>query len=182
MTLRNHDLMLQICAVLDDRAGIRAKGKLNSDDIKELEKNSEELKRLGKLLDLESKDESPKFKTLKSGERAAYEHIEKAMSFGLSNNEISNKMHVGHNRVRNIRIGFDLYQNRCKDTLYEIYRGENMVCKGTADECSVEMNVSPGYICWLTSPAARSQIEHNRHPEKCLIGFCREDVIEASAQ
>lgn len=99
----------------------------------------------------------------------------------LTNTEICRTLHVGHTRVFNTRVGYDLYQSRSKLTKYEIYRGENLVARGTAARCAEKLKVTPGYICWLTTDAARKHIEKKKCPEECLIGFFRE-VNEAVAE
>lgn len=181
MTLRNHDLMLEICTLLDDNAGIRMKGRITVADRAQLEKNEAELKRLGKQLELKSFRVVPKAKHMKKSEMTPAEQIEEAISFGLTNTEICRTLHVGHTRVFNTRVGYDLYQSRSKLTKYEIYRGENLVARGTAARCAEKLKVTPGYICWLTTDAARKHIEKKKCPEECLIGFFRE-VNEAVAE
>lgn len=176
MTLKNHELMLKICAVLDENVRIRMGSRLNEADFQVLDKNQAELIRLGRQL-----EKSGKIALKNNGELTTNEDIEQAMKYGCSNLEISKNLHVGRERVRRIRTGFELYEKRSKDTKYEIYRGDKMICSGTAWWCASVLKVTPGYICWLTSPAAQQHFEKIWQKDKCLIGFCREAKLEANA-
>jgi hypothetical protein len=176
MALKNHELMLQIGKVLDDNIGIRMKARLSEADYQALDKNQAELIRLGRQL-----EKSEKMIVKNNGELATNEDIERAMKCGCSNLEIAKNLHVGRERVRRIRAGLELCKLRSKDTKYEIYRGEKLVCSGTARWCATVLKMTPGCVCWLTSPAAQRHFKKSRQKDKCLIGFCREAKLEANA-
>ena len=48
-------------------------------------------------------------------------------------------------------------------TNYAIYRGDEFVFMGTADECAEEFNVKSQYIKWLTTATAKKRYEKYKH-------------------
>lgn len=48
-------------------------------------------------------------------------------------------------------------------TNYAIYRGDEFVFMGTADECAEEFNVKPQTIKWMTTPAAKRRYEKHKN-------------------
>ncbi|MFS1511722.1 hypothetical protein VQL36_04695 [Chengkuizengella sp. SCS-71B] len=54
---------------------------------------------------------------------------------------------------------------------YAVYRGDELVCIGTKEECAKKLNVQPKYIYWLTTPTAKRQLAKRKHPEKCTVAL-----------
>jgi hypothetical protein len=52
---------------------------------------------------------------------------------------------------------------------YAVYKGEQLLCIGTAAECAKELNVQPEYIQWLTTPIAKKRLAKRKHPERCIV-------------
>lgn len=52
---------------------------------------------------------------------------------------------------------------------YAVYKGEQLLCIGTADECAKELKVKPEYIQWLTTPTAKRRLAKRKHPERCIV-------------
>lgn len=61
---------------------------------------------------------------------------------------------------------------------YAVYKGENILTMGTAEECSKELNVSKEYIVWMTMPSYKRRLSNRKHPEKCTAAFEMEDEVE----
>ena len=48
-------------------------------------------------------------------------------------------------------------------TNYAIYRGDEFVFMGTADECAEEFSVKPQTIKWMTTPTAKRRYEQYKN-------------------
>ncbi|MED1299845.1 hypothetical protein BK704_02410 [[Bacillus thuringiensis] serovar konkukian] len=53
---------------------------------------------------------------------------------------------------------------------YAVYKGENLLCMGTALECAEVLQVQPDYIKWLTTPTAKRRLAKRKNPDKCTVG------------
>lgn len=53
---------------------------------------------------------------------------------------------------------------------YAVYKGEELLCMGTASECAKQLDVHPEYIQWLTTPTAKKRLANRKRPEKCVVG------------
>ncbi len=53
---------------------------------------------------------------------------------------------------------------------FAVYKGEDLIAMGTAEECAAKLGVSPKYIYWLTMPTAKRSLAKRKHPEKCTVG------------
>ncbi|MBU8568855.1 hypothetical protein KM914_21045 [Virgibacillus pantothenticus] len=54
---------------------------------------------------------------------------------------------------------------------YAVYKGDELLCIGTKEECAKELGVQPEYIYWLTTPTAKRRLASRRNPEKCTVGI-----------
>lgn len=54
---------------------------------------------------------------------------------------------------------------------YAVYKGEQLLAMGTAEECATELNVSKQYIQWLTMPTAKRRLAKRKNPDKCTVGI-----------
>jgi orotate phosphoribosyltransferase-like protein len=61
---------------------------------------------------------------------------------------------------------------------YAVYKGDELLAMGTAEECATELNVTKEYIVWLTMPTAKRRLAKRKHPEKCTVGFLLDDDEE----
>ncbi|MED3792088.1 hypothetical protein P4571_06525 [Niallia alba] len=52
---------------------------------------------------------------------------------------------------------------------YAVYKGEQILCIGTADECAKELKVKPEYIQWLTTPTAKRRWPRESIPKDVLL-------------
>lgn len=51
---------------------------------------------------------------------------------------------------------------------YAVYRGDDLVCIGTASKCAQASGVKRETIAWQSTPAAKRRLAARRHPERCL--------------
>lgn len=49
-----------------------------------------------------------------------------------------------------------------RNAIYAVYRNDEMIAMGTADECAEELNVNPEYIHWLTTPTGKKRYESRK--------------------
>ncbi|ADC52171.1 MULTISPECIES: hypothetical protein [Alkalihalophilus] len=61
---------------------------------------------------------------------------------------------------------------------YAVYKGDEFLVLGTAEECAKQLNVSADYIKWLTMPTAKRRVEKSKNPEKCMVAIRLEDEEE----
>lgn len=54
---------------------------------------------------------------------------------------------------------------------YAVYKGEELLAMGTAEECSAKLNVSKEYIYWLTMPTAKRRLASRKHPKNCTTAI-----------
>lgn len=52
---------------------------------------------------------------------------------------------------------------------FAVYKGEELLIIGTAEECAIELKVQPGYIQWLTTPTAKRRLAKRKNPNKCTV-------------
>jgi orotate phosphoribosyltransferase-like protein len=58
---------------------------------------------------------------------------------------------------------------------YAVYKGEELLAMGTAEECAAELNVTKEYIVWLTMPTAKKRLAQRKNPGKCTVGILLDD-------
>ncbi len=61
---------------------------------------------------------------------------------------------------------------------YAVYKGDDLLALGTAEECAAKLGVTPKYIYWLTMPTAKRRLAARKHPEKCMVGVRLDDEGE----
>lgn len=54
---------------------------------------------------------------------------------------------------------------------FAVYKGDDLLAMGTAEDCAERLGVYPKYIYWLTMPTAKRRLATRKHPEKCTVGF-----------
>jgi hypothetical protein len=54
---------------------------------------------------------------------------------------------------------------------YAIYKGEELIAMGTAEECAAKLGVTKEYVYWLTMPTAKKRLAKRKNPERCTVGF-----------
>lgn len=50
---------------------------------------------------------------------------------------------------------------------YAVYKGEDLIVMGTAEECADYMGVTPEYIYWMTTPVGKRRLANRKRPERC---------------
>lgn len=50
---------------------------------------------------------------------------------------------------------------------YAVYKGDDLIVMGTAQECADYMGVTKEYIIWLTMPTAKRRLASRKHPDRC---------------
>jgi len=58
---------------------------------------------------------------------------------------------------------------------YAVYKGENLLCVGTASECAEELNVTSRYIRWMATPIGKKRMEARKRPERAMTAVKLED-------
>lgn len=52
---------------------------------------------------------------------------------------------------------------------YAVYKGDELLIIGTAEECAKEINVRPATIRWLTTPSVQKRLAERKNPDKCTV-------------
>ncbi|WP_313891146.1 hypothetical protein [Psychrobacillus sp.] len=60
-------------------------------------------------------------------------------------------------------------QENMRKAEYAIYKGEELLVIGTAEECAYKLKVQPKYIQWLTTPTAKRRLAKRKNPNKCTV-------------
>lgn len=58
---------------------------------------------------------------------------------------------------------------------YAVYKGDDLICMGTAVECAEHMGVTPAYIQWMTTPTGKKRLAARKRPERCTSAVRLED-------
>lgn len=61
-----------------------------------------------------------------------------------------------------------------KNAIYAVYKGEEHLTTGTAEECAEELGVSSAYIFWMVTPTGKKRLANRKNPEKAMTA----DVID----
>lgn len=61
---------------------------------------------------------------------------------------------------------------------YAVYKGENLLAIGTADECAEKLGIKPDTIKWLTMPVAKRRLATRKKPESCTVVIKLDDSEE----
>lgn len=54
-------------------------------------------------------------------------------------------------------------------TEYTIYKGEEIICSGTKEECAAVLGVKPSTIQFYASPTWERKYAKRKKPERCVI-------------
>ena len=60
---------------------------------------------------------------------------------------------------------------------YAVYKGENLIAMGTANECAKVMGVKPDTVKYYVTNAYKRKLAKRKYPEKCITAVKLEDEI-----
>ncbi|EST12062.1 hypothetical protein [Sporolactobacillus laevolacticus] len=195
MPSKYHKQLVQIGKLLDESAVIRSKDRMGKEDFEQLKLIDLQLRELGKSIDstMGETKETEKIKQLEewlnylkrqfnservasNGRKSKASDVEIAMALdrGKGINYIKNHLFVGAKRIKEVKEKL----KKIKATRYAIYKGDRLICTGTAVECADKLNCRPDYISWLTTPTAKKRLANRKHPERAIVGFRIEGGLE----
>ena len=58
---------------------------------------------------------------------------------------------------------------------HAVYKGDDLVVMGTAEQCAAKMKTTAQYIYWMTTQAAQRRLAKRKNPERCTIAITIED-------
>lgn len=61
---------------------------------------------------------------------------------------------------------------------YAVYKGDDLLVMGNAQECADELGVTKKYIQWLTTPSGIKRLESLKKPEKAVTAVKFEEEEE----
>ncbi len=53
-----------------------------------------------------------------------------------------------------------------RNAIYAVYKNDEMIAMGTADECAAELDVQPEYITWMATPTGKRRYESRKNKDK----------------
>lgn len=53
-----------------------------------------------------------------------------------------------------------------RNAIYAVYKNDEIIAMGTADECAAELNVRPDYIHWMTTPIGKKRYESRKNKDE----------------
>ena len=54
---------------------------------------------------------------------------------------------------------------------YAVYKGDNLIVMGAAEQCAAQLKVTAQYIYWMTTQAAQRRLAKRKNPDRCTIAF-----------
>lgn len=51
---------------------------------------------------------------------------------------------------------------------FAVYKGDELICIGSAKECAEILNIKPSSVRWYTTPTAQKRLSKRKRPEKCM--------------
>ncbi|MER2169011.1 MAG: hypothetical protein ABS938_00090 [Psychrobacillus psychrodurans] len=54
---------------------------------------------------------------------------------------------------------------------FAVYKGDEIICTGTAKECAAILGVQPKYINWLSTPTAMKRLAKLKDPDRSLTAI-----------
>lgn len=54
---------------------------------------------------------------------------------------------------------------------FAVYKGDELMCIGTAKECAAVLGVQPKTISWLTTPTAKERLAKRKDPDSALTAI-----------
>jgi len=93
----------------------------------------------------------------------------------LTAKEIATKLGRTLGAVENKIYWINHNQNKLKKREYAVYKGDDLIVIGTANECAEYMNVTPHYIYWMTTPAGKRRFENRKNPSRATTAIRLED-------
>jgi len=54
---------------------------------------------------------------------------------------------------------------------FAVYKGDELLVMGTANECAEALGVTSDYIRWLVTPAAARRFKERKNPDRCIVGI-----------
>ena len=58
---------------------------------------------------------------------------------------------------------------------YAVYKGDDLLVLGTADECAKELGTTTDYIRWMTSPVGKKRFESRKDYRKAITAIRLDD-------
>ncbi|MEK3909654.1 hypothetical protein [Oceanobacillus sp. FSL W7-1309] len=99
----------------------------------------------------------------------------------LSIIEIANKLGRTYKAVqlKKYKLGLiDQDRSPRKSVDYAVYKGEELLVIGSAVECAEELNVTPDYIMWMTTPSGQKRIANRKNPDRARMAIRLDDDDE----
>lgn len=59
---------------------------------------------------------------------------------------------------------------------YAVYKNDEIIAMGTAEECAEELGVSAAYIKWMTSPSGKKRLAEKLNPEMATTAAKLDDA------
>lgn len=52
---------------------------------------------------------------------------------------------------------------------YAVYKGEDILCIGTAEECAAHLGIKVESLKWYSTPTGQRRTANRKKPDKCLV-------------
>lgn len=61
-----------------------------------------------------------------------------------------------------------------RNAIYAVYKGDDLLVTGTAEECAEELGVTQEYIHYMVTPVGKKRLANRKNPDKATTA----DVID----
>ncbi|MDM8212799.1 hypothetical protein QUW13_02780 [Enterococcus hirae] len=63
-------------------------------------------------------------------------------------------------------------------TEYAIYKGEEIKCIGTAEECAERLGIKTDSVKWMATPTAMKRFERRKKPSRAMVAVKLEEEYD----
>ncbi len=117
---------------------------------------------------------------LEKGQDMTFSEIDWLRSKGVKMDEIAKSLEVSYHTIyRWLKARKEKNEpkkqprTRKKIPIFAVYKGDDLICIGTKEECAKEMGVQPRTVSWMTTPSVKKADEiqaKRRLFERCESG------------
>lgn len=99
--------------------------------------------------------------------------IDVAVKNGISRNLYRARLKIGWSEERAATERVNDYSGYKGD--YAVYKGEEIIAIGTAEECAEMLNVSVDYIRWMTTPSGIKRLASRKNQDRTTTAIKLDD-------
>lgn len=96
--------------------------------------------------------------------------VDTAIKNGISRNVYHSRLYQGWDKEKAANTPLVKYKGD-----YAVYKNDEIVVIGTAEECALELGVTVEYIRWMTTPTGKRRLANRKNPDKATTAVKLDD-------